>query len=144
MHFQANKCNLIYSPKVINDKESLKQCYCQCHNDYINYTLSIFREKLQKFLCPPFFLAFFDAKTEFKTEEFEGQKKGQYYVTVSIDSKSQLWRASAQQCDIQCVILLLCRAQCVKITEKVSFNIASELSYIYIGNTKNRQFLRIF
>ena len=31
-----------------------------------------------------------------------------------------------------------------KSQKKVSFNIASELSYIYIGNTKNRQFLRIF
>ena len=96
MHFQANKCNLIYSPKVINDKESLKQCYCQCHNDYINYTLSIFREKLQKFLCPLSFWLFLMQKQSLKQKNLKARKKGQYYVTVSIDSKSQLWRASAQ------------------------------------------------
>ena len=43
------------------------------------------------------------------------------------------------------------RAQCLKITEKVSFNIASEASYVYIlsgqkliKNAKNRPFWRVF
>ena len=42
-------------------------------------------------------------------------------------------------------------AQCLKITEKVSFNIASEASYVYIlsghkfiENAKNDPFLRVF
>ena len=42
-------------------------------------------------------------------------------------------------------------AQCLKITEKVSFNIASEASYVYIlsgqkliKNAKNGQFWRVF
>ena len=38
-------------------------------------------------------------------------------------------------------------AQCLKITEKVAFNIASEASYIYIfsgQNAKNGQFCRVF
>ena len=43
------------------------------------------------------------------------------------------------------------RAQCLKITEKVSFNIASEASYVYIlsgqkliKNAKNGPFWRVF
>ena len=43
------------------------------------------------------------------------------------------------------------REQCLKITEKVSFNIASEASYVYIlsgqkliKNAKNRPFGRVF
>ena len=43
------------------------------------------------------------------------------------------------------------RARCLKITEKVSFNIASEASYVYIlsgqkliKNAKNGQFGRVF
>ena len=46
---------------------------------------------------------------------------------------------------------LLFRAQCLKITEKVAFNIASEASYVYIlsgqkliKNAKKRQFWRVF
>ena len=42
-------------------------------------------------------------------------------------------------------------ARCLKITEKVSFNIASEASYVYIlsghkliKNAKNGQFWRVF
>ena len=42
-------------------------------------------------------------------------------------------------------------ARCLKITEKVLFNIASEASYVYIlswpkvnKNAKNRQFWRVF
>ena len=37
-------------------------------------------------------------------------------------------------------------ARCLKITEKVSFNIASEASYVYIlnGQTENGQFWRVF
>ena len=43
------------------------------------------------------------------------------------------------------------QARCLKITEKVSFNIASETSYVYIlsgqkliKNAKNGPFLRVF
>ena len=43
------------------------------------------------------------------------------------------------------------KAQCLKITEKVAFNIASEASYVYIlsgqkfiKNAKNGQFWRVF
>ena len=45
----------------------------------------------------------------------------------------------------------LSKTQCLKITEKVSFNIASEASYVYIlngqkfiKNAKNSQFWRVF
>ena len=40
-----------------------------------------------------------------------------------------------------------CPTQCLKITENVSFNIASEASYVYKSsskNAKNRQFWRVF
>ena len=47
--------------------------------------------------------------------------------------------------------MLLARARCLKITEKVSFNIASEASYVYIlsgqkfiKNALNGPFLRVF
>ena len=47
--------------------------------------------------------------------------------------------------------MLMFRARCLKITEKVSFNIASEASYVYIlggqkliKNAKNGPFWRVF
>ena len=47
--------------------------------------------------------------------------------------------------------IVLARAWCLKITEKVSFNIASEASYVYIlsgqkliKNAKNGPFWRVF
>ena len=49
------------------------------------------------------------------------------------------------------VILNSIQAQCLKISEKVAFNIASEASYVYIlngqkliKNAKNGQFWRVF
>ena len=48
-------------------------------------------------------------------------------------------------------LLVLRLAQCLKVTEKVSFNIASEASYVYIlsgqkliKNAKNDSFGRVF
>ena len=53
--------------------------------------------------------------------------------------------AKVAKCDI-CL-----KVQCLKITEKVSFNIASEASYVYflsgqklLKNAKNGQFWRVF
>ena len=49
------------------------------------------------------------------------------------------------------IVFTFTKAQCLKITEKVSFNIASEASYVYIlseqklvKNDKNGQFWRVF
>ena len=37
-----------------------------------------------------------------------------------------------------------CKPRCLKITEKVSFNIASEASYVYILNGQKLSFCRVF
>ena len=57
-----------------------------------------------------------------------------------------LQKASISSLNISCTF-----ARCLKITEKVSFNIASEASYVYILNgqkliinAKNGQFWRVF
>ena len=51
-----------------------------------------------------------------------------------------------------CIIMgITSKAQCLKITQKVAFNIASEARYVYvlngqkfIKNAKNSQFWRVF
>ena len=69
---------------------SMSQRLHQLHLEY-------FPRKIAKVSLPPLsFWLFLMQKQSLKQKNLKARKKGQYYVTVSIDSKSQLWRASAQ------------------------------------------------
>ena len=74
------------------------------------------------------------------------------YLTAQSRDKCQLNRgcfANKNLLNLCSDLKLIMGPRCLKITEKVSFNIASEASYVYIlnrhiENAKNCPFLRVF
>ena len=68
---------------------------------------------------------------------------GEYFFDILGSDRIKVIFAAAK--------ILLLQSRCLKITEKVSFNIASEASYVYvlsgqkfIKNAKNNPFWRVF